>query len=122
MKCYNTPGTLFLAFYTKYSAAASQFSVLQKRLTLYTGLTTAAIDFKFILKAAALAIGIAIVANGAALGLYAFLQHLHNKMVQGGKFCGAKIRRRGIGPDTRPEQRFIGVNIANTRDNSLVQQ
>jgi hypothetical protein len=74
------------------------------------------------LKLAALAIGIHVIGNGRAAQANGFQQHGADGSMEIAKLAGLERRRQSHGMNARSPQTFVGVNVAHSTEDALVEQ
>lgn len=102
--------------------SAPQLQPLDRRPAGTTGFTSAAIDPGLATVIAIQALQISKITKGRPPGTNAVLEHLDYAAVEDGDRRGLELVAAGFGVNFAQEQGFIGVDIADSGDQSLVQQ
>ena len=102
------------------AAAAGDHDTLNWSLANQARFALASVDPVLQLKESFLAVGIHVVRNGRTAQRYGFFEDFLNGSVKPGQFLASERSGSAPGPDARPEQRFVGVDVAHAAQQFLI--
>ena len=111
-----------LAVGAEMGGSGGEDDALDGRVAFSAGLVVAGVDVVEVLEASWGAVGIDIVAEGAAAGVYGAAEDELDGLGELADLCVGEVVGGGEGVDGGDEERFIGVDVAEAGDEGLVEE
>ena len=111
-----------LALRTEVAAAARDHDAADFRLAVSAGLAGALIDAQARQEIARAPFDVNVIPKARALKGHSILEHLPHRSIELARFTRRHSARLGEGMDARREERLVGVDVAEARQDPLVHQ